>query len=191
MKKIYVVVVLLAFVLMSTTAIAQKADKELCLNATVTSPPPGTVGSSGFSNQRTLALSYTGLSNGHVIFYGESCYDIAAAGTEPEVKGCMPVVGSGILSEGKLEFNVQGVEYMTSYGVGVFISGQTHILLSIDTLTGTYAGESVYYIEGNRQEVFDSGTVSAVKCPAVPKSEIDADNQFKKLIDQLDKMGNQ
>jgi hypothetical protein len=189
MKKICFVVAVLVLVLVSTSAFAQKANKEFCLNATTTSPAPGGQGEP-VTSQRTLVLSYSDLTNGHVIFYGESCYFIPAIPPNPEVKECMPVVGSGILSKNKLEFNVQGVEYMSSYGIGVFISGQSHVLLAIDTLTGTVAGESVYYIGETRQEIFDSGTIQAVKCPAVPQSELDADKQFKKLVDQLDKLGN-
>ncbi len=180
MKKIYLVVALLAFVLMSATAIAQKADKELCLsaysdNADVTS---------------THILSYTGLSNGHVIFYGETCYVIPARVGAPESVDCLPVTGSGILYENKIEIAVQGAEYTTDFGPGIFTSGQTHFSISIPAMTGTYASLSVNYIEGEKFQEFDNGTVTAVKCPAVSKSEIDADKQFKKLIDQLDKLGN-
>lgn len=189
MKKLCFVVAVLVLVLVSTSAFAQKADKELCLNAIGTTPPPGGQGDS-VQSKRTLVLSYTGLTNGHVIFYGESCYTIPAIPPNPEVKDCMPVIGSGILANNKLEFNVQGTEYTNSYGVGVFISGQTHVLLTIDTLTGTYAGESVYYIGDLRQELSDSGIITAEKCPTETKDEVDADKQFQKLIDQIDKLGN-
>jgi len=182
MKKIYLVVALLAVVLMSSSAMAVSADKELCL---FTSSSDGTA-----STQRTIHLSYTGLIAGHVSFYGESCYIISAVGEAPEVRDCMPMFGSGILNENQLEIGLQGVEVIIDYGARVLLSGAIHILLSIDTLDGTYAGESVYYIGGERQEVFESGPMTAVKCPAVTKSEIDADKQFKKLIDQLDKLGN-
>jgi hypothetical protein len=189
MKKLCFVVAVLVLVLVSTSAFAQKGDKELCLNATGTTPAPGGQGNP-VTSQRTIVLSYTGLSNGHVIFYGESCYDIPAVPPNPEVKDCMPVIGSGILDSSKLEFNLQGVEYMTSFGIGVFISGQMHVLLATDTLSGTYAGDSTYYVADQRQELLDTGTIAAVKCPATSKSEADADKQFQKLIDQIDKLGN-
>lgn len=181
MKKIYSIVALLALVLMSTSAIAVTADKELCL---YTSSSDGTT-----TTQRTLHLSYTGLSAGHVSFYGESCYIISAVGEAPEVRDCMPMFGSGILNENKLEIAVQGVEVIVDYGARVLLSGVIHVLLSIDTLDGTYNGESVYYIGGERQELFESGPMTAVKCPAVSKDEIAADKLFKKLIDQLDRLG--
>jgi hypothetical protein len=183
MKKIYSIVVLLALVLMSTSAIAATADKELCL---YTSSSDGTA-----TTQRTIHLSYTGLSAGHVSFYGESCYIISAVGEAPEVRDCMPMFGSGILNENMLEIGVQGVEVIVDYGARVLLSGVIHVLLSIDTLDGTYAGESVYYIGGERQELFESGPMTAVKCPAVSQSEIAADKQFKKLIDRLDRLGNE
>jgi hypothetical protein len=183
MKKIYSIVVLLALVLISTSAIAATADKELCL---YTSSSDGTA-----TTQRTLVLSYTGLSAGHVSFYGESCYIISAVGEAPEVRDCMPMFGSGILNENMLEIAVQGVEVIIDYGARVLLSGVIHILLSIDTLDGTYAGESVYYIGGERQELFESGPMTAVKCPAVSRSEIDADMQFRRSMDRIDRLGNE
>jgi hypothetical protein len=187
MKKIYPIIALLAVVLMSTTAIAVSANKELCLTTTSSNPLVTT--------QSTHILSYTGLNGGHVIFYGETCYYIPASPPGHEVRDCLPVFGSGILNENKLEIVVQGAEYNTEYGVGVFTQGIFHILLSIDTLTGTYASESVvnFEVEGQplRQEIFDSGTATAVKCPAISQGEIEADKKFKKLIKQLDKLGNQ
>ena len=182
MKKIYPIIALLAVVLMSTSAIAATADKELCL---FTSSSDGTV-----TTQRTAHLSYTGLNAGHVSFYGESCYIISAVGEAPEVRDCMPMFGSGILNENKLEIAVQGVEVIIDYGARVLLSGVIHVILSIDTLDGTYTGESVYYIGGERQELFESGPMTAVKCPAVSKDEIAADKLFKKLVEQLDKLGN-
>ncbi len=188
MKKVCFVMVLLAVALVSTTAFAQgKPNKELCLVAASNNPTVTT--------QSTHVLSYTGLANGHVLLYGETCYIIPATPPVAEVRDCLPVFGSGILNEGKLEFALQGAEFNTESGFAIFTQGTFHMLLSIDTLTGTYASESVNYfeVEGQplQQEVFDSGTITAVKCPAVPKSELDADKQFKKLIDQLDKLGNE
>jgi hypothetical protein len=183
MRKAYLIIALLALVLMSTSAIAVTADKELCL---FTSSSDGTV-----STQRTVHLSYTGLSAGHVSFYGESCYIIPAVGQAPEVRDCMPMFGSGILNENMLEIAVQGVEVIVDYGARVLLSGVIHVLLSIDTLDGTYAGESVYYIGGERQELFESGPMTAVKCPAVSRSETDADWQFRRLIDRIDRLGNE
>jgi hypothetical protein len=185
MKKIYSIVALLALVLVSTSAMAASADKELCLFTSSSDPTTST------TTSRTLVLSYTGLNAGHVSFYGESCYIISAVGQAPEVRDCMPMFGSGILNENKLEIAVQGVEVIIDYGARVLLSGIIHVLLSIDTLTGTYAGESVYYIGGERQELFESGPMTAVKCPAVSKDEIAADKLFKKLVEQLDKLGNQ
>ena len=98
MKKIYSIVALLAVVLMSTSAMAVSADKELCL---FTSSSDGTA-----TTQMTIHLSYTGLSAGHVSFYGESCYIISAVGQAPEVRDCMPMFGSGILNENMLEIGV-------------------------------------------------------------------------------------
>jgi len=185
MKKVYVVVALLAVVLISTTAFAQgKPNKELCLLTT----------SDMVTASSTHILSYTGLSSGHVLLYGETCYTIPANPPIPEVVDCLPVSGSGMLNEGKLEFSVQGSEHNHEFGFGVFTTGIFHVLLQLDTLTGTYGTESVIYyeVEGGpiQVESFDTGTVEAVKCPAVSKSELDADKQFKKLIDQLDKLGN-
>jgi hypothetical protein len=187
MKKIYSIVALLAVVLVSTSAMAVSANKELCLttqsnNAAVTT-------------QTTHILSYTALANGHVLIYGETCYIVPANPPIPEVKDCLPVSGSGILNEGKLEFSVQGAEYNNEYGFGAFTTGIFHMLLSIETLTGTYATESVTYYEVGdppiQVEFFDSGTAAAIKCPAVSKSELEADKLFKKLVEQLDKLGNQ
>ncbi len=178
MKKIYSVVALLAFALMSTTAMAA-ANKELCLSATSDNAP--------VTSSHTL--SYTGLSNGHVLFYGDSCYAVPAAQGAPEAKDCLPVSGSGILYENKLEIAVQGVEYMADLGIGVFTSGQSHFWLSTDTMTGTYSNLSTNYLGGQSFQEFDTGTVVAVKCHAVPKSEVDADKQFDKLIKKIDMLG--
>ena len=182
MKKIYSIIVLLALVLMSTTAMAASADKELCLAATIDTTP---------SSERTLILSYSDLSNGHVIFYGESCYIIAAVGEQPEVRECMPVFGSGILYGDNLEFAVQGVEVIVEYGARVLLSGAIHVLLPIDTLSGTFSGESVYYIGGVRQEVFESGLMDAVKCPRETRREERADQRFERAIKRLDKLGDE
>jgi hypothetical protein len=185
MKKIYSIVALLALVLMSTSAMAVSANKELCLTAQSNN--------AAVTTQTTYVLSYTALSDGHVLFYGETCYVVPANPPIPEVKDCLPVFGSGILNEGKLEFVVQGAEYNTEYGFGAFTTGIFHMLLSIETLTGTYATESVTYYQVGAEppiqvEAFDSGTAAAVKCPAVSKDEIAADKLFKKLVDQLDKL---
>ncbi len=185
MKKIYSIIVLLALVLMSTAAMAVSTNNELCLvaftEATETTP----------STERTLILSYAGLTNGHVIFYGESCIIIAAVGLAPEVRNCMPVFGSGILYDDNLEIAVQGVETIVEYGARVLLSGVIHVLLPIDTLDGTYSGESVYYIGGQRQELFESGEMSAVKCPRETRREERADRRFEKAIKRLDKLGNE
>ena len=185
MKKIYSVVALLAFVFVSTTPItlnAAMANKELCLTTT----------SSNTTATSTHVLSYTGLSAGHVLFYGQTCYVVPANPPIPEVTDCLPVSGSGILNEGKLEFSIQGAEYNNEFGFGVFTTGIFHVLLSLDTLTGTYATESVSYYEVDpvpiQQEYFDTGTVTAVTCPAVPQSETAADRLFQKLIRQLDSL---
>ena len=185
MKKIYSIVALLAVVLISTSAMAVPADKELCLFTSV----PAT--DSTPSSERTLTLTYTGLDDGHVIFYGESCYIIGAIGQQEEVRDCMPVFGSGILYEDILEIGLQGVEAIVKYGARVLLSGTTHIWLSTNTLDGTLTGESVYYIGGERQEVYEFLPIAAVKCPAISQQEIAADKKFKKLIEQLDKLGNQ
>jgi len=183
MKKICLVVSVLALVLVSTAAIAQ-SNKELCLDTQSNNP--------AVTTQTTYILSYTGLSNGHVLLYGETCYTIPANPPIPEVTDCLPVSGAGLLNEGKLEFSVQGSESNNEYGFNTFTTGIFHVLLSIDTLTGTYATESeVYYEVGEEPiqvEAFDTGTVTAVKCPAVSQSEKDADKQFEKLIKQLDSL---
>jgi len=179
MKKICFVVALLACVLVSTTAMAASANKELCLAAT---------SNSGVTS--THILSYTALSAGHVLFYGETCYIIPAREGAPESLDCLPVHGSGLIYENKFEIAVQGVENNADFGVDIFTSGQTHFWISTETLTGTYASESTNYIEGEKFEDLDRGTVAAVKCPAVPKSELDADKRFSQLIKQLDAMGN-
>jgi hypothetical protein len=186
MKKVCLIIALLVVALVSTTAYGQgKADKELCLSAT----------SNGAPVTSTHILSYSDLSAGHVLFYGETCYVVPANPPIPEVKDCLPVTGSGILNEGKLEFSVQGAEYNNEYGFGVFTTGIFHVLLSLDTLTGTYATESVSYYEvvngPLQQESFDSGTATAVKCPAVSRSEMDADRQFRKSMDRIDRLGNE
>jgi hypothetical protein len=179
MKRIHLIVALLAFVLVSTTAMAEIANKELCLSATSSNAP--------VTSSHTL--SYTGLSNGHVLFYGDSCYVIPPMEGITGSKDCLPVSGTGILYESKLEIAVQGVEYMTDLGVGVFTSGQTHFWLSTDTLTGTYTSLAANYVGGQGFQEFDSGTVTAVKCHAVSKSETDADKQFDKFIKRIDMLG--
>ena len=184
MKKIYSIVVLLALVLVSTAAMAASTNNELCLVSYI----EGTDGTPG--SERTLKLSYSDLSRGHVIFYGESCVVIEAIGDQPEVSNCMPVFGSGILYDDYLEIAVQGVETLVEYGARVLLSGTIHVLLPIDTLDGTYSGESVYYIGGERQEVFESGEISAVKCPQETRREQRADRRFERAIKRLDKLGN-
>ena len=179
MKKICFVVALLACVLMSTTAMAASANKELCLAAT---------SNSGVTS--THILSYTALSAGHVLFYGESCYTIPETNGSPGAVDCLPVHGSGIIYENKFEIAVEGVENNADFGIDVFTSGQSHFWISTETLTGTYASESTNYIEGEKFQDLDRGTVAAVKCPAVPKSELDADRRFQQLIKQLDALGN-
>lgn len=185
MKKICLVVALLAFVLVSTTATA-KSDKELCLVTQSRNP--------AVTTQSTHILSYTGLSNGHVVLYGETCYVVPPNPPIPEVRDCLPVSGSGILNEGKLEFSVQGAEYNDEYGFGAFTTGIFHVVLSLDTFTGTYATESVtYYVvelgeEPIQLEFFDAGTASAVKCPPVSQAEKDADKLFKQMIEELDNL---
>ena len=181
MRKICSMVVLLGVVFISTAAMAESANKELCLTATSNSAPVTS----------THTLSYTGLSNGHVLFYGDSCYVIPAREGVAESRDCLPVSGTGILYENKLEIAVQGVEYMADLGIGVFTSGQTHFWISTQTLTGTYSALSTNYIAGQSYQEFDEGVVTAVKCHAVPKSELDADKQFKNFIKQIDVLGNE
>ena len=185
MRKIYSIIVLLALVLTSSVAMAASTNNELCLVATTepTDTMPGT--------ERTLILSFAGLTNGHVIFYGESCVIIAAVGEQPEVRNCMPVFGSGILFDDNLEIAVQGVEVLVEYGARVLLSGTIHVLLPIDTLDGTYNGESVFYIGGERQEIFESGEMKAVKCPRETRREQRADRRFERAIRRLDKLGNE
>lgn len=184
MEKRISVVALLVLVLIPATAFAQSSanNRELCLAAQSSNP--------AVTTQSTHVLSYTGLTAGHVLFYGETCYVVPANPPLPEVKDCLPVSGSGILNEGKLEFSMQGAEYNSESGFGVFTSGIFHVLLSLDTLTGTYATESVnyYQLESGplKQEFFDTGNVTAVKCPEVSQSEREADILFQKLIRQLD-----
>jgi hypothetical protein len=186
MKKICYVVAVLVLVLVSTGAFAQKADKELCLITNSSNP--------AVTTQTNHILSYTALSNGHVLFYGETCYVVPANPPIPAVVDCLPVSGSGILNEGKLEFSVQGAEYNNEYGFGTFTSGIFHVLLSLDDLTGTYATESVTYYQVGESptqvEFFDTGTAAAVKCPPVTKEEKDADKEFQQAIDRIDKLGN-
>ena len=186
MKRICLVVTVLAMVLVSTAALAQ-SNSELYLVTQSSNP--------AVTTESTHILSFTGVSNGHVLFYGETCYVVPANPPIPEVRDCLPVSGSGILNEGELEFSVQGAEYNNEFGFGAFTTGIFHVLLSLDTLAGTFATESVTYYDIGEEpvqvEFFDTGIAAAVKCPAVPQSEKDADKQFEKLIKQLDAMGNQ
>ncbi len=184
MKKACIVVAVLVLILVSTSAFAGKTDKQFCFIGTSDNPKvPGT-------SHKTI-LSYSDLSNGHVLFYGETCYVIPPANGSPEAVGCLPMTGSGILNEGKVELFLQGAESTTELGFHLLETFTMHVLLSMNTKTGRYANEVVDIVEGERIEVFDTGTTIAVKCPAPTQSELDSDKQFESMIKELDAMGNE
>lgn len=131
-KRICSIIAFLAMVLMLTAAIAQTADREMCLsakpgNADITTIP---------------AVSHTEVSNGHVISHGGTCYNIPAAPGASTSVDCLPEHGSVILRGDKIEVAVQGIECTTDFGPNVFTSGQTHFWISTDTMTGAYASQS-------------------------------------------------
>ncbi len=195
MKRICSIVALLALVVLSTDAIAAclncTNNKEFCLVTTSSNPTVTT--------QSTHILSFDGLNNGHVELYGKTCYLNPASEYTLEVYDCLPVNGAGILNDSKIEFFVNGAEYNDEAGFPAFTQGTFHVLLSLDTLKGTYATESIVSFEmadeegeskRYRYEIFDEGTVTAVKCPRSTMSELAADAQFQALMNSLDRMGN-
>ncbi len=184
MKKACIVVAVLVLALVSTSAFAGKTDKQFCFSGISDNPKV-----SGTTHE--TILSYSDLSNGHVLFYGETCYVIPASNGEPAAADCLPMTGSGILDNGKLEFLIQGAESTTAFGFLLLETFTMHVVVSMDTKTGTYAMEVVDNFEGQRQEIFDTGTSVAVKCPAPTKTKLDAEKQFESMIKELDAMGNE
>jgi len=166
---------LATFVFLSTNGYAGNTEQEFCLEA-----------ASPLTNvTHHLTLSFTGLKNGHVLLYGASCYDLL-----PVTSDCVPVEGTAILFENKLEMVMHGAENQADFGVDVFLTGNTHFWIDdLTQLTGTWASESITYIEGGPQglQEFDKGTVKAVSCPAVTEAEKQADNEFANIFKALDK----
>lgn len=175
MKKFTAPIELSAFALGTTQAMAD--NNELCLKAS----------SAGTQSTTTMTLSYSGLKAGHVQVYGDSCYVIPPANGLPEAKDCMPVQGSGILYEDKIELGVLGIDKLADLGVENYASNLSHISLSLDTLTGTLTSETVAYTAGQPQpvEFFATATVEAVTCPAVTDEETAADKKFRQAVKRL------
>jgi hypothetical protein len=172
---VHSVLALATFVLLSTNGYAGDTEREFCLEATSTLTDV----------THHLTLSFTGLKNGHVLLYGSSCYDLL-----PFTSDCVPTEGTALLFENKLEISVHGSETQTDLGVDVFLSGNTHFWIdNLTQLTGTWASESITYIEGGPQglQEFNKGTVKAVACPAVTEAEKQEDNEFANIIRALDK----
>jgi hypothetical protein len=178
MKKSTTIVGLLMFALCAPTQ-AMADNNELCLRAS----SPAT------QSTNTMTLSYSGLKAGHVQVYGDSCYIIPAANGLPESRDCMPVHGNGILHENKIELAVLGIEKQADLGIENYASILTHISLSLDTLTGTLANETVAYSAGQPTpvEFFGTATVEAVTCPAVTADEEAADKKFRQAVKRLDR----
>ncbi len=178
MKKFTAIIGLSVFAFCATTQVMAE-NKELCLK----------ISSTGSQSTGTMTLSYAGLKAGHVQVYGDSCYVIPPANGLPEAKDCMPVQGSGILYENKIELGVTGIEKQADLGIENYASIFNHISLSLDTLTGTLASETVAYSAGQPTpvEFFSTATVEAVTCPAVTDAEVEADKKFRQAVKLLDR----
>jgi hypothetical protein len=179
-EKIYSFIAFCTFLELSISGtIASGADRELCLQVT-----------SAISNiTHTLTLTYSGLRDGHVLLYGDGCYVIPAGNGNAESADCLPLLGSGVLHEDKLEVAVQGIETQGDFGRNIFTSSQTHIWLKLSDLTGTWVAESLTLIEngdpkGHQQ--FDKGAAKAVRCLPVTDAAKEADKRFKDLVKRLD-----
>ena len=166
-------------ILLTTGNVASGAERELCLQLT----------STVLMITHDLTLSYTGLRDGHTLLYGDGCYTIPATSGGTASSDCTPLFGSGILHENKLEATIQGTETQADFGRDIFTSSQTHILLDITTLSGTWTAESLTLIadgDPNGHQQFDKGAVKAVPCPPVTDAAKQADKQFKEAIRRLD-----
>ena len=121
----------------------------------------------------TLTLNYTlnpipfGITRGHALFYGASCYVIPVVGGSP-ADDCVAVNGSGLVFENKFEISLHGVENQQDFGKDILTISNIHVWIqNLSTLTGTWAGESSTYIEDGVQGLrqFDKGTAAAIACP--------------------------
>lgn len=165
--------------LFATGNIAKGDDRELCMEVT-----------SAVTNiKHTLTLSYSGLRDGHVLLYGDGCYVIPAGNGNAESADCLPLFGSGVLHEDKLEVVVHGTETQADFGKNIFTTSQTHIWLNLTTLVGTWTAESLTLIEGGDpkgHQQFDKGAAKALPCLPVTNAAKEADRRFKELIKRLD-----
>jgi hypothetical protein len=139
-----------------TAAHAITVDGTVCLAATSAL--------TGITHTETLNF-LTG-PGGVWLVFGRGCYVIPPDGG-PGGADCVPVYGGAIFFEDRAELALTGIENQVDFGHSILTVSNTHIWLTdLANLTGTWAAESITYIEGGAQDVqqFDRGTVGPVVC---------------------------
>lgn len=136
-----------------------------------------------------LTLSVSNLNKGHVQFTGSDCYRNQGPAPAPLIEECLPVVGSGILYEDKLEVTIIGSDNMADLGVDLLTTALYHMSINLDTHEGTIAGDLEHkVIGGSDYQQYQTGTVRAVACPKQTKVEQEEDKRFKKAINAMTKL---
>ncbi len=138
-----------------------------------------------------LTLSVSNLNKGHVQLTGSDCYRNQGPAPAPLIKECLPVLGSGILYEDKLEASIAGSDYMADLGVNLLTTALYHLSINLDTYTGTIAGDLEHKVlpsQGSDYQQYQTGTVKAVACPAQTPAELAEDRKFKRAINAMTRL---
>lgn len=171
-----------SLVLLSASSLV--GASELCLDMEANNATGGTL-------HYFLSLTVSNLSRGHVQLSGSDCYANQGPAPLPRQEECLPVVGSGILYENKLEVTILGTDNNADLGVDLFTTAIYHLSMDLDTYSGTIAGDLEHKVitnDGQDFQQYQTGTVKAVACPKQSKSELAEDRKFKNAINAMTKL---
>lgn len=129
-------------------------NQEICLK----------LASAATGTSETISVSYTNVYKGRFLFFGEACYGFVYNGIT--VADCNPVHGSGIIRNNSIQISLLETSDSVALGVEDFARETFHLMLSTDTLSGTFASETVAYVNHTSTPVqlFSNGTVTRTAC---------------------------
>lgn len=136
-----------------------------------------------------LTLSVSNIDRGHVQLTGSDCYRNQGPAPAPLIEECLPVMGSGILYEDRLEVTMAGSDNNADLGIDLLTTAVYHMSIDLNSYSGTIAGDLEHkVINGSDYQQYQTGTVKAVACPKPTKIELAEDRKFKKAIESMTRL---
>lgn len=139
-----------------------------------------------------MTLGVSDLNRGHTQLTGSHCYESRNNDVGGVVQDCMPIVGSAILYENKIELTLTSSEGHSDLGYPQLSTIISHASIDAEGYTGTIAFEinnKILKSDGPEYSRNHVGTIGVVACPAVKKSEIIEYSQFKRAIAGMTRFG--